>query len=190
MRIEHQVCGINAATRLQHLGVKQAGHFSWVYDVYNDRYGISIQMVEALELLAEANPKSIEWKQRKEKGFFSAFTVAELGEMLPTAYDTMRTTLTPSKFEWLGYDNDGNGCPDGKGYATEAECRAAMLISGKGDFKTSGYPCFAGTVIASKKNYPEEGVWPVGFHSETWNREIFKKISITIQAPERKRVIK
>lgn len=116
MKIENQVCTPDQAKRLNELGVAQGlSAFYWETQSAHD------------ETILHYNRHPF-GGYKEAQYCFSAYNVAELGEVLPTAYDTMRTTLTPSKFEWLGYDNDGNGCPDGKGYATEAECRAAMLI--------------------------------------------------------------
>lgn len=56
--------------------------------------------------------------------YFPAYTVAELGVMLPTAYDSMRLHEG-----WRVYDEDGN---DGTGkdevFKTEAQARGALLI--------------------------------------------------------------
>lgn len=55
-----------------------------------------------------------------------------------------------------------------------------VLITGAGDKKTAGYPCFAGVVVIAEKQFDNEG-WPVGTYSETWTRDAFKKTSVKIQ---------
>lgn len=109
MKLQDQVCTLEQAKRLRELGVTQYSFFWWIKEGGNEYLLLHYGMT--------ANRTG-----------FSAYTVAELGEMLPTGFDTMRTTLTLEKSEWLGYDNDSKYFPDAKGYQTEAQCRAAMLI--------------------------------------------------------------
>jgi len=70
MKIEDQVCSLGLAKRLKKLGVKQRGLFFWKTDAgdhyfvaHNSRYMDSNGIIEA-----------------------AAFTVAELGELLPDSY--------------------------------------------------------------------------------------------------------
>jgi hypothetical protein len=72
MKIESQVCSLDLAKRLKELGVKQESLFSWFHvQSYN----------------GPDDPPS-DWEivllsSEKEEKLYSAFTVAELGEMLP-----------------------------------------------------------------------------------------------------------
>src|SRR5436853_5083725 len=64
MKLEHQVCSLNLSKRLKELGVKQVSVFYWSGDeqlIYGDQ-----EPVKSLKL-----------------PMLSAFTVAELGDMLP-----------------------------------------------------------------------------------------------------------
>lgn len=67
MKLEQQVCSLELAKRLKELGVKQESIFYWKKYYYNGEERIEPQMN-----VAEDYPQR-----------YSAFTVAELGEMLP-----------------------------------------------------------------------------------------------------------
>lgn len=70
MGIEKQVCSFQYAKRLKELGVKQESLFVWEY--FNDTcYGV--------RYIPFASVKSVD----NNVIHYSAFTVAELGEMLP-----------------------------------------------------------------------------------------------------------
>lgn len=72
MKIEDQVCSLELAKKLKELGVKQESLF--YHQVGIDK---SIIRFEAKEFGEKMQPKlKVKW--------FSAFTVAELGELLPT----------------------------------------------------------------------------------------------------------
>lgn len=120
MKLEDQLAYVGACRKLKELGVIQDGYLSWMYDPLNHKYEISPLKVEALELLAKANPKDRSWKEKIEKGIFSAFSVAELGVML-------KGENTPFYWEmWKEWCFKENGQP--RGYGTEATARAEYLI--------------------------------------------------------------
>src|ERR1700760_3733938 len=83
MLLEKQVASIDQCRKLKELGVYQKGVFSWLWSPSCETYMISSQMVESLELTGKSNKKSIEWKERIDKGIFSAWTASELGLLLP-----------------------------------------------------------------------------------------------------------
>lgn len=71
MKLEDQVCSLELAKKLKVLGVKQDSHFVW-FDMDGE-----MQIVETLPAMPP---------QKQDGGFnewYSAFTCAELGEMLP-----------------------------------------------------------------------------------------------------------
>ena len=70
MKLEDQVCSLELAQKLKAMGVKQESHFYWV-----NRRGDGACLVCEEESMNWANPE-----------MWSAFTVAELGEMIPTRY--------------------------------------------------------------------------------------------------------
>lgn len=78
MKIENQVTSLELSKKLKELGVKQESLFYWVITLTQD-YHISFYDNELPEVLKERND------------CYSAFTVAELGEMLPTGYYTLQT---------------------------------------------------------------------------------------------------
>jgi hypothetical protein len=67
MKLEQQLCSLELAKRLKELEVKQDSYFWWT------DYGMPHIITD----------KSIFWEKTQKQRCFSAFTVAELGEMLP-----------------------------------------------------------------------------------------------------------
>lgn len=112
MKIENQVCSLEQAKKLKELRVKQDSAFVW---------GL-------LNLSLWYIPSHRRGKET-EVNTASAFTVAELGLMLPCAFDTMRSTEFVWKEGWKPYDNEDN-LPFGYEtyFNTEAEARASILI--------------------------------------------------------------
>lgn len=111
MKLSDQVCTIDQAKRLKELGI-EGSLFNWVSDPGNRTF--------PHPFLLEGSRHS--WPPDKS---YPAFTVAELGVMLPTAHNTMRYTKYPGS-GWIGFDRSGHELP-GR-FNTEAQARAAMLI--------------------------------------------------------------
>lgn len=115
MKLNQQVCSLELAQKLKTLGVKQESLFGWV----EDDGGIFIS----------DDPKR--WIYS-----FSAFTVAELGEMLPWMIDGRFVCCTKGRDgSWnIYYEKNSLGFPiegvriDDQGADTEADARTKMLI--------------------------------------------------------------
>lgn len=75
MNLEQQVCSFDLAKRLKELNVKQNSLFVWEY--YDDQCH-SVKFIPYAIVPDECNKFSL----------FSAFTVAELGDMLPSRLNT------------------------------------------------------------------------------------------------------
>ena len=83
MKIEDQVCSLELAKRLKELGVKQKSLFYWT-TFENHSSPIEKRNIEHKTIIGEWEKS--DYKERsflKKIKFYSAFTVAELGEMLP-----------------------------------------------------------------------------------------------------------
>lgn len=103
MKLEDQVCSLELAKQLKELGVKQES--IWYWHKYQDR----------------------DWEATLAESDLSAFTVAELGEMLPEFVGSWRehdnfwhcdnSELGENRRVWLTFNAD-----------TEADARAKMLI--------------------------------------------------------------
>jgi hypothetical protein len=110
MKLEQQVCSRELAEKLKKLGVKQESLFRWV------------------ELIAESIGKS-SWNIRQShnpepnKNSLSAFTVAELGEML-TYFHTEKT----DKHGFYEYVVELTDAYERFVDVSEADARAKMLI--------------------------------------------------------------
>lgn len=73
MKLEQQVCSLDLAKRLKELGVKQESLYRY------NQYAVDIEQGGQWELESTQHMK----KYHTPPPFVSAFTVAEIGEMLP-----------------------------------------------------------------------------------------------------------
>lgn len=114
MKLENQVCSLKLAKKLKGLGVKQKSLFWW-----------------------DANDAFQEWflrqplEPRNKMIAVSAFTVAELGEMLPRGFYTEKFR---DKFRGMFHDHMQMVTIE----TTEANARAKMLIYLKEETKRGG----------------------------------------------------
>ena len=74
MKIEDQVCSLELSKKLKELGVKQDSIFYWINGVITD---INVSPEQTRNL----------WYPAHSYTLYSAFTVAELGEMLPPSIE-------------------------------------------------------------------------------------------------------
>lgn len=114
MKIEDQVCSLELAKRLKELGVKQEGLFKWAS---NDNK-VTFHIWPNPQLYA---------------GDFIAFTVAELGEMLPSYLNEEFLIIEKEKDYWsIHYDVISSGHHQNRLYTQEdkslANTMAKMLI--------------------------------------------------------------
>lgn len=77
MKLEQQVSNKELSVRLRDLGVKQESLFYWTRPPESD----DIYVCWYWENMSTASGETVDWEQ------ISAFTVAELGEMLWTAFE-------------------------------------------------------------------------------------------------------
>lgn len=82
MKLEQQVCSLELSKRLKELGVKQNSHFSWEELFGKPEYRLDV---------------TIHGEHR-----VSAFTVAELGEMLPEDIHTNGAWYFFRHYKWNG----------------------------------------------------------------------------------------
>ena len=126
MKLEDQVVSLDLAKRLKELGVKQESLFYWKTDATGVNKNSSIGFTELIYKFSPFNPQNL-WER------FSAFTVAELGEMLPVKFDTIkRTDLQYWVIENTEDDCESCGEPRMRFFdktiaATESDARAKML---------------------------------------------------------------
>jgi len=118
MKIEDQVCSLELAKRLKELGVKQNSYFKWTYwsaAPKDNPYAIPLVVRYDHELT-----------QGERAEVCAAFTVAELGEMLPAFYMPVRDDeVHDGDAKWLCVEPE----PFDRYYEhTEADARAKMLI--------------------------------------------------------------
>lgn len=121
MKIENQCCTLEQAKKLKELGVKQDAIWFWLYPAKEGIISTSNGLyyhLHAKEIFSDNEGNEFDSEMS------AAYTVAELGVMLPTAYDTMRVDDG-----WRGYDDNNKDYPCNLIFKTEAECRAALLIA-------------------------------------------------------------
>lgn len=109
MKIENQVCSLKQAKHLKAFGIIQRSYFNYYRINTFEQYSLG----------------------SGESGFwYSAFTVAELGVMLPASAYTVYQPLNNKSYSFLDAE-DLTSCDNVRLFsihATEAEARAAMLI--------------------------------------------------------------
>lgn len=120
MKLENQVCSLELSKRLKELGVKQDSLWYWSkpMDINNDFTGDELVIESQLWL---------EYIEMESAIVYSAFTVAELGNLLPpTSYSYLGSNLS----EWVATQfpdspTSVNKCLfDNK----ESDARAKLLI--------------------------------------------------------------
>lgn len=114
MKLENQVCSLDQAKRLKELGVNRQSIFNW--NCQKD-YGFG-------GVMEDSEYWNISFQQPKllTHLVYSAFTVAELGEMIPDDY------YLPTNKGDAGWWISGRGNFESSLGKTEAQARAAMLI--------------------------------------------------------------
>lgn len=122
MKLESQVCSLELSKWLKELGVKHESLFWWVinFDKETVRLVYETKTGYYLDTGAGYDPRLF-----KHLDMYSAFTVAELGEMLPRRYGTFKTNN--NTFECFDdFQFNGGDCIFHAD--TEADARAKMLI--------------------------------------------------------------
>lgn len=152
MELSQQVCNLQQAKRLKELGVKQESIFVWQDGEISDNPYTSAKCGdwescsvcnEHLGKGTEAECKCSEWKadgyyepwkwqrfKNNDHDYYSAFTVAELGVMLPLA-ECSSGSVTHENQKMPGdfaCEIERQITPNVFYGKTEAEARAAMLI--------------------------------------------------------------
>jgi len=124
MKIEDQVCSLELAKRLKELGVKQESFCWWVEPEYTNDKEPFVQAEFPAGHTARTH-------------IASAFTVAELGEMLPITIHGDFDHLICDKaiqhwFVYYSCDREGSPRPKGGLYlqteSTEANARAKLIV--------------------------------------------------------------
>lgn len=121
MKIQDQVSSLELSKKLKELGVKQESLYYWCSP------GIDWRTNGEWELYPAGYVSSASLISVEERGV-SAFTVAELGEMLPSECKSYRPKQGEFKWECELYDISGKGYRSCSGGETEANARAKMLI--------------------------------------------------------------
>lgn len=129
MRLEDQVCSLELAKKLKSLGVKQESLFYWCNDGEIDHWYLAY-------CEKGVSPDAI-----KNNWVYSAFTLAELGEMLPDTFESYKLNQSRNNFvkftqKWNCYYQINGGVEYGKyqlrrinfNADTEANARAKMLV--------------------------------------------------------------
>jgi hypothetical protein len=110
MKLEDQVCALEYAKKLKELGVKQESLFYWIKE-------------DSPYIWYNSNNYPI----HAEKFYYSAYTVAELGEMLPDWFDS--GNRDKSTHDWMCRVFEKNSDKANCAFADkEVNARAKMLI--------------------------------------------------------------
>jgi hypothetical protein len=126
MELEKQVCSLELAERLKELGMKQESLFWWVEMIYAkiDERGHTENTKPLWDIV---NSEVAAWNDRRPR--ISAFTVAELGELIPP------TLHLNGPYGWVSWKEGAEWKCRAHYYAsadqiaaTEADARAKMLI--------------------------------------------------------------
>jgi hypothetical protein len=122
MKLENQVCNLDLAKKLKELGVKQESLFGWV--IFGDGYEKGHRSYkENYEL------RSQESKTYFEDSWISAFTVAELGEMLPLGFRSGKAGNKKIGYKTYSAHSCGvGGFHEQFDSQSEADSRALCLI--------------------------------------------------------------
>jgi len=122
MKLEEQVCSLELTKKLKELGVKQESLWSWAIGK-EDGLTVVIETPEDNTCLHLENPTNGKHYIQDIKECYSAFTVAELGMMLPDNVKSLRL-----RNKWICEADVDEYSGESKVHVTEANARAKMLI--------------------------------------------------------------
>jgi hypothetical protein len=121
MKLENQVCGLELAQKLRELGLRQDSIFYYSHDENFRIIKGKIRLVdEGLRLGYFPIGKFLSPSYCKQE-HYSAFTVADLGEMLPRGYYSINNGMG----YWECWERTGKQKLEAQ---TEADARAKVLI--------------------------------------------------------------
>ena len=127
MKIENQLTNLELSRKLEKLGVKQESLWWWI-DGHLKVIDGRNTTVEPYILL-DSEMEELKSREPIVMGYYSAFTVAELGEMLPERYSTVKQFGKYRCFKIQNGDENGRFTAQISDDAkTEANARAKMLI--------------------------------------------------------------
>lgn len=133
MKLEQQVVSLELAQKLKELGVKQKGYnFYWAKCLLNETedgktrpWWLLFPQGDNVQAISDF-PDWYDFEDFDWIECATAFTVAELGEMLPTYFACHKRDEVG---DWICYDNNYNKITDEVGRAdTEADARGKMLV--------------------------------------------------------------
>jgi hypothetical protein len=129
MKIENQICDLEYAKMLEELGVMQNSYFYHICgNGINDEFEEQHIILDTLQKDGISKYKILEGMKIE---FYSAFTVAELGEILPIELNDkyLLSHRCSRGGWWLMYSNDSNDNECNSVWdLSEANARAKMLI--------------------------------------------------------------
>lgn len=118
MKLQDQVCSLELAKIIKELGVKQESNFFWVeFRNASASLGDNMNIVQSQICRIDQLLDYEDYKHIKDLKYYSAFTSAELGEILPK-----------ERFPIWDYREKCWVVLDGSKWKTEADSRAKMLI--------------------------------------------------------------
>jgi hypothetical protein len=131
MKLAQQVVSLAIARKLKESGVKQESYFAW-YE-HGDQTELVTQNDNGFFRFGDFVGITPDTEHGK---FYAAFTVAELGELLPAGYPSGHTAHDESDRKWICHwyrtpkssKTEDVDKPDSTYAATEADARAKMLI--------------------------------------------------------------
>lgn len=128
MKLENQVCSFEQAKRLSELKVGETGFplFVWVpeFPIFNE----ALRLCTFAEFESRLKNSILSDDAKALVGYYPAFTLSELGQMLDSETYTQRTGSEDSEYANWEYMDDNNQLGWGN-FNTEVEARAAMLIA-------------------------------------------------------------
>ena len=119
MKLEEQVCSLELSKQLKEAGVPQESLFYWWTD-YSNEFKENYNRPFAKAFSAEV----VYGKPNFVYDYISAFTVAELGEMLPTEIREATLTMIKDRDRWLVHYTLCHS----EVAKTEADARGQMLL--------------------------------------------------------------
>ena len=127
MKLENQVVSLELAKKMKELGFEQESLYNWC-----EQFSWGARKPLGTFVLTDSKERIY---KDQEKTLIHAYTVAELGKMLPNGFITYSFIDMEGATQWICEDSRGYGKRMGKNLTThteqeytEADARAKMLI--------------------------------------------------------------